>query len=97
MKNIRVIVSFKIKKNDVKSALPYLKEFVKASRLEDGNISMEVLRSTEKPDQFWFVELWESKEAVLIHTRSEHFKIFAAFFVHNVQDINVKQMIKMSI
>ena len=97
MKNIRVIVSFKIKNDDVEYAIPYLKEFVKASRLEAGNISMEVLRSTEKPDQFWFVELWESKEAVLIHTRSEHFKTFAAFFVHNVQDISVKQMIKMSI
>lgn len=97
MKNIRVIVSFKIKDNDIECAVQHLKEFIKESRLEIGNLSMEVLKSTESKNQFWFVELWESEEAVLKHTRSEHFKIFAAFFIHHMQEINVKQMIKMQI
>ena len=92
MKTVRVIVSFKLKDRDLDYATTYLSEFAKSSRSDPGCLSYEFLRDQEDKNQFCFVELWESEEAVLAHTSSAYFKEFAPFFATHFEQLNVKQM-----
>lgn len=92
MKNISVIVSFKIKDDDLGYAVRYLKKFVAASKNEKGNISMSFLKSTENQNEFLFIELWKSQKALLEHTQSEHFAEFAPFFNFTALNLDVKIM-----
>ncbi len=41
---------------------------------EPGNLAFGVHRSTERPEEFWLYETWESEEAVGAHESGEAFK-----------------------
>jgi quinol monooxygenase YgiN len=40
---------------------------------EPGNLAFGVDRSTEKPEEFWLYETWESEDAVNAHESGEAF------------------------
>ena len=43
---------------------------------EPGNLAFGVHRSTEKPEEFWLYETWESEDAVNAHESGEAFKSY---------------------
>lgn len=57
----------------------FLKEvhyLIAITRTEEGNISYELMKSTEQEYRYTMVELWKDMEAVGIHNTSEHFTAF---------------------
>ena len=51
---------------------------VDGTRQEEGNISYELHQDINNPLVYVFVEVWKSPEAIAFHSKSEHFKTFAA-------------------
>lgn len=49
---------------------------VASTRKEEGNISYELLKSTEQEQVYTMVELWKDLEATGLHNASEHFTAF---------------------
>jgi len=53
-------------------------DVIKSTRLEQGNISYELLASTEDENVLLMFEKWENKEALDAHMQTEHFKAFGS-------------------
>lgn len=65
---------------------------IQASRAEAGNISYELMKSTEQEGHFTMVETWKDAEAIAAHNSSAHFTAFgqkAAAFMAAPMDVNV--------
>lgn len=54
------------------------KDVIKSTRLEQGNISYELLASTEDDNVLLMFEKWENKEALDAHMQTKHFKAFGS-------------------
>ncbi|MEG9298284.1 putative quinol monooxygenase [Mangrovibacillus sp. Mu-81] len=50
---------------------------VEASRAEDGNISYDLMKATDKEHAYTMVEIWRDPAAVETHNTSSHFTSFA--------------------
>jgi quinol monooxygenase YgiN len=61
---------------------------IESTRQEQGNISYELLASTEDENVLLMFEKWESKEALDIHMQTEHFKAFGTA----IKDIIAKEL-----
>ncbi|WP_064090917.1 putative quinol monooxygenase [Rossellomorea aquimaris] len=49
---------------------------IAASRAEEGNISYDLMKDTEKDNVYTMVEVWKDEAAVESHNTSEHFSSF---------------------
>ncbi|WP_242224135.1 putative quinol monooxygenase [Bacillus cereus group sp. BfR-BA-01380] len=49
---------------------------ISGSRKENGNVSYDLYKDTEKEDVYTMVEVWENTEAIANHNKSEHFTSF---------------------
>lgn len=49
---------------------------IQATRTGAGNISYELMKSTEQDNRYTMVEVWEDFEAASVHMASEHFTSF---------------------
>ncbi|WP_057913578.1 putative quinol monooxygenase [Peribacillus muralis] len=56
--------------------LAEIQPLIEASRAENGNVSYNLHKDTEKDNQFTMVEIWKDKQAVASHNSSEHFTSF---------------------
>ncbi|SFC66073.1 Quinol monooxygenase YgiN [Bacillus sp. OV322] len=59
----------------------FLKEIsplIDASRAEEGNISYDLYKHTEKENVYTMVEVWQDLQAVESHNKSSHFTSFTA-------------------
>ena len=65
-----------VKLDQEQAFLEACKTLVEASRAEAGNISYDLMKSTEKDGHFTMVEVWENAEAIDAHNTSEHFVAF---------------------
>ena len=92
MNNVRVIVSFELKKEDIDFSIEYLKEFVRLTNNNPGCIISEFWRDNANENHFYFIELWKDKNAVIEHVQSDYFKEYAPFFAYNFDDLHVRQM-----
>ncbi|OPX57556.1 MAG: autoinducer-2 (AI-2) modifying protein LsrG [Methanobacterium sp. PtaB.Bin024] len=63
-------------------------DVIKSTRQEQGNISYELLASTEDENVLLMFEKWESKEALDTHMQTEHFKAFGAA----IEDLVAKEL-----
>ncbi|MEH7351351.1 putative quinol monooxygenase [Gottfriedia acidiceleris] len=54
-----------------------ISSLLKASRAEEGNISYELTKNTDKENEYKMLEVWENLNAVSIHNTSNHFTSFA--------------------
>jgi quinol monooxygenase YgiN len=61
---------------------------IESTRQEQGNISYELLASTEDENVLLMFEKWESKEALDAHMQTEHFKAFGTA----IKDIIAKEL-----
>lgn len=51
--------------------------FLEATRAEEGNISYELTKLTDKENEFKMVDVWEDLTALSKHNTSAHFTSFA--------------------
>lgn len=65
-----------VKPDQQQAFLDECKILVQASREEAGNISYDLMKSTEQDGHFTMVEVWKDPEAIAAHNTSEHFTAF---------------------
>ncbi len=92
MDKVKVIVSFKIKNEDMDFAIEYLKEFVRQTQKSSGCISADFLKDNANENQFYFIEEWKDKNALTTHVQSDYFKEYAPFFAFHFEELTVRQM-----
>jgi quinol monooxygenase YgiN len=63
-------------------------DVIKSTRQEQGNISYELLASTEDEDVLLMFEKWENKEALDTHMQTEYFKAFGSA----IEDLVAKEL-----
>ncbi|WP_459502670.1 putative quinol monooxygenase [Bacillus sp. C1] len=75
-----IIIHAEFQVNPVKEAafLEEIRPLIQGSREENGNVSYNLYKDTEKESVFTMVEIWETEEAVASHNKSEHFTSFVA-------------------
>lgn len=71
---LRLVCHNYIRKENVEKALELTRELVRLTRQEEGCISYEYYRDTQKEGHFIMLEQWESQSALDKHMQSEHFK-----------------------
>ena len=54
-----------------------IQALVQETRKEAGNISFELMKSTEQDNFYTVVELWKDLNALLAHAASEHYTAFS--------------------
>lgn len=91
MKDLRVIVSFKLKEKDLDIASTLLSKFVLAAREQSGCVSFEFVKSADQANSFFFLEHWENEQANQHHIRSENFRRFAPFFATYFEKLKVSR------
>ncbi|MFS0653879.1 putative quinol monooxygenase [Bacillus sp. 179-C3.3 HS] len=58
--------------------LEEINSLIKASQAEEGNVSYNLLKDTEKENAYLMVEVWKDDAAVQSHNASPHFQAFVA-------------------
>lgn len=76
--NIVVIIHahLQVKPDQEESFLSDVKTLLHETRAETGNISYDLLKSTEQEHHYTMVELWEDLQATASHNASPHFTTF---------------------
>ncbi|WYP27259.1 putative quinol monooxygenase [Alkalihalobacillus sp. FSL W8-0930] len=69
-------VRFQIKPEKEEGFLALMHNLVAETRKEEGNISYELMKSTEEEHTYSMIETWKDEEATKIHNASEHFTAF---------------------
>lgn len=75
---IIIHAGFQVKADVEQEFLKEIKPLIEASRAEQGNVSYDLLKDTEKSGAYTMVELWKDMEAVKFHNQAEHFTAFMA-------------------
>ena len=65
-----------IKAEQEQAFLAASKELITATRQEEGNISYDLVKSTEHEQQYTMIELWKDEAATAAHNSSAHFLAF---------------------
>lgn len=65
-----------VKPDQEQAFLQEAKTLLAATRAEEGNISYDLMKSTEQDGHYTMVEIWKDVEATAIHNTSEHFTAF---------------------
>lgn len=76
MAQVYIVAETILKAGQLPALMPALRALVEASRAETGNIRYDLTRDPENPDHLFFLEVWESAEAVARHNASPHFAAF---------------------
>ena len=94
---IRVVVLFKLKKQDRNFVTTYLKTFAKDAKILPGCLDFKLLKGTDDENEFSFVETWDREESFLAHTQSENFRSFAPFIATHFSELTVHKMTEVSL
>ena len=70
---IAVYVKENLKEGVRDEYVEYMREAMRLTRLEDGNISYALYEPADDPGSCVMIEVWETKEALERHMVSEHF------------------------
>ncbi|MFJ7404586.1 MULTISPECIES: putative quinol monooxygenase [unclassified Lysinibacillus] len=65
-----------VKPEQEQAFLEEAKILLSATRAEEGNISYDLMKSTEHACHYTMVEVWKDVEATANHNTSEHFTAF---------------------
>ena len=65
-----------VKPDQEQAFLEAAKILLPATKAEKGNISYDLMKSTEQDYHYTMVEIWRDLEATAIHNASEHFAAF---------------------
>ncbi|UXM95890.1 antibiotic biosynthesis monooxygenase [Bartonella sp. HY329] len=87
---LKVIAEFFIKEEAIDVVLPYFKQLVDETRKEPLCISYEFCVDQQDKSHFIFIEQWPDKNALDIHSASEHFqKLVPLIDMHKKQDARI--------
>ncbi|WP_335872265.1 putative quinol monooxygenase [Bacillus sp. 2205SS5-2] len=89
---IIIHAGFQINPVKEQAFLEEIRSLVDASRAEEGNISYDLMKDTEKNHVYMMVEAWKDGAAVESHNSSDHFKAFvekAPDYLSAPLDVNV--------
>ncbi|WP_394582066.1 putative quinol monooxygenase [Cytobacillus firmus] len=75
---IIIHAGFQIQTDKEEEFLVEIRPLIEASRSEEGNISYDLVKDTEKAGAYTMVELWKDMDAVKFHNQTEHFTSFTA-------------------
>lgn len=70
---IKVVAKNYMKSDRLSEVIDLCKELVEETRKEDGCIKYELYQDSEDSSILTMIEEWESKEALDLHLKSEHF------------------------
>lgn len=70
--------TFQVKAEQESEFLNEIQHLITASRAEEGNLSYDLLKDTEKTGVYTMVETWKDMVAVKAHNQSSHFTAFTA-------------------
>jgi quinol monooxygenase YgiN len=73
---IIIHAEFQINPMKEQAFLEEIHPLVASSRAEDGNITYDLMKDTERESVYTMVEVWKDSAAVEIHNTSEHFTSF---------------------
>ena len=97
MDKVRVVVSFQFNGGVSEDIYARLLAFAKAAKSNPGCEQFELLEDLEHPEQFSFIELWASADAVEQHTQTMYFRDFVSFLAANVSNLTVQRMRRLSL
>ena len=69
---LKVIAKVVVKPEKMEEAEILMKSLVPITQNEEGCISYEVFKETDKTDTYYFVETWKSKESLDQHLSNDH-------------------------
>ena len=72
--SIRVVARDHLQPGMRDKLLPLIRELVEITLTEKGNISYTYTQDVNDPDYYAMIEVWETKEALDAHMKSEHFQ-----------------------
>ncbi|MDO7906068.1 putative quinol monooxygenase [Paenibacillus sp. JX-17] len=81
-----------VKPEQEQAFLEAAQTLIPATRSEEGNISYDLTKSTEKEHHYTMIELWKDEAATAAHNTSAHFQAFvqqAANFMAAPMDLAV--------
>lgn len=67
-----------VKPEEEENFLKSINKLIEHSRLEEGNISYDMFKQTDKENMYVTIEHWKDEEAIAVHNDSDHFQAFAA-------------------
>ncbi|WP_201713996.1 putative quinol monooxygenase [Rossellomorea arthrocnemi] len=73
---IIIHAEFQINPMKEQAFLEEIHPLVASSRAEDGNITYDLMKDTERESVYTMVEVWKDSAAVESHNTSEHFTSF---------------------
>jgi len=71
---IKVIAKNFVKKDKVEEVLKLSNELVQETVKENGCVSYEMYQDVKDNSILTMIETWENKEALTMHSKSEHFQ-----------------------
>jgi len=74
MSQIAVVARFVAKPGSEGALEEVLKTAVEPTQSESGCIMYLLHRSSSNPSEYWFLEQWENRESLEVHSRSAHIK-----------------------
>ena len=89
---IIIHANLQVKPDQEQAFLEEIKTLLPATRAEEGNISYDLMKSTEQDYHYTMVEVWKDLEATAIHNATEHFTSFtekAASFMAAPMELKV--------
>ncbi|EWG08691.1 putative quinol monooxygenase [Cytobacillus firmus] len=75
---IIIHAGFQVQTDKEDDFLAEIRPLIEASRAEEGNISYDLVKDTEKTGAYTMVELWKDLDAVKFHNQTDHFTSFTA-------------------
>ena len=70
---IKIIAKIIVKDGMIDDFKETAKELVEKSAAEEGNVSYSLNQNINNANEFVFMEIWKSDEAIKLHHDSEHF------------------------
>jgi quinol monooxygenase YgiN len=67
------VAIFRFAKENVNDAMAALRALRAATRQESGNLSYDLYRGIDDDQEFYIIEHWASREALIAHERTEAF------------------------
>lgn len=79
---ILIHAGFKVQADKEQAFLEEIRTLIAASRTENGNVSYDLMKDTEKDHEYTMVEVWQDMNSVENHNKSDHFTSFASKAPH---------------
>jgi quinol monooxygenase YgiN len=92
MSKLTIIATIIAKPDQIDLVKTELEKVVAPTRQEDGCLQYDLHQNNEKPEHFFMLENWESRELWQAHLESDHFKTFAAATEGALAELAIHEM-----